>query len=176
MLTARADVNDRLKALRLGVDDYITKPFEADELLVRIENLLQNAIERRKWSAPEETVIEEQVTEDSQLSKHDSEWLEQLTQIIEERLKDYQFRMEDLANELAISRRQLFRKTKEVTGLTPKQLLTEARLQRARQLLETKEVSSIKEVTYEPGFQTPSHFSDLFKKRFGKKPSDLLNS
>jgi AraC-like DNA-binding protein len=85
------------------------------------------------------------------------------------------FTTETLAQEMAISRRQLNRKIKEYTGLTPNKYIVEIRLQKARNLFEQSPDLTVKEVSYEVGFSKTEYFSKLFKARFGKNPSELMN-
>lgn len=177
MLTARADLGDRLKALRIGVDDYLTKPFEEEELLVRVANLLKNYKER---SAVFQLVTSELESEEEQtinepfLSKEDQEWLEKLETLTLSHLHDSIFNVEKLAGLLFISRRQLQRKVQQLTGLLPNNYIQEARLHKAKTLLENKTVSSVKAVAFEVGIRNVKYFSKGFKKRFGKLPSTYL--
>ncbi|MEM1320038.1 MAG: ATP-binding protein [Bacteroidota bacterium] len=170
MLTARAESRDRLRALRIGVDDYLIKPFVEEELLARIENLLRNHQFRK---------LAQQQPEDAgppppSVSAIDQEWLLRLEQVIDNRLGQFGLTAEEVAHEMAVSRSQLFRQLKRLTGLTPAQYLIEARLNKARKLLENRHQPTVKAVAYEVGFRQAKHFSRQFKKRFGKLPSAYL--
>ncbi|MCB0644066.1 MAG: response regulator, partial [Phaeodactylibacter sp.] len=169
MLTARADTADRLKALRIGVDDYLLKPFSEEELLARVINLLNNA--RLRAVAYEEAGLH---TTTAALANREQLWLAGLEQVIQEKLGDFNLTAETLASTLAMSRAQFFREVKRLTGLTPSQYLQEARFQKARALLEHRDVASVKAAAYEVGFKQVKHFSQQFKKRFGRLPSDYL--
>ncbi|MEM7368451.1 MAG: ATP-binding protein [Bacteroidota bacterium] len=177
MLTARAAMADKLKALRIGVDDYMTKPFEEEELLARIENLLRNAQERRIVkesgfaegpSASEEETEQEKVIP---ISAEDREWLEKLEQLTKAFIPNFGFTLDVLGHEIGYSRRQLHRKIKALTGLNPNQYIVEVRMQQARMLLETQGVTTVKAASYEVGMKDTKYFSKLFKQRFGKSPS-----
>jgi signal transduction histidine kinase/DNA-binding response OmpR family regulator/ligand-binding sensor domain-containing protein len=182
MLTARAALDDKLKALRIGVDDYLTKPFVAEELLVRIQNLLKNYYARQEWQDTLEDQEElETVTVATQpkdikaaakISQEDLLWLEELETTCKNYCANNNYSISWLAAELAISERQLRRKLKELTGLTPKKYLTMVRLQLARTLIENKKYNSIAQVMYHVGFQKSSYFSQLFKEQFGVAPSE----
>ncbi len=159
MLTARSEMPDRLHALRLGVDDYLTKPFLAEELSTRIVNLL------KRYS------IRQQATEDPEKYDidpgYDHQWLSRLEQVVTEHLTVTDFSVDMLADALHISRRNLYYKLRAGTGMTPNQYITEIRLNKARQLLESRQFETIAEVCYAVGFKTPHYFSKLMKERFG---------
>ncbi|MEO1263489.1 MAG: ATP-binding protein [Bacteroidota bacterium] len=196
MLTARADAKDRLKALRLGVDDYLLKPFAEEELRVRIKNLLKNYDVRKELESenhqeqttssgeiitenagmkkPVTIEIEETPKASTMLSAADHEWLASLEENLQNQLTKFNFKLEHLAELMLVSRRQLGRKVKALTGLTPSEYLLEARLQKARCLLNEKQVSTVKEAAYTVGLRDAKHFSRQFKLRFGKSPSDIL--
>ena len=166
MLTARADVKDKLKALRIGVDDYLLKPFEEEELLVRIENLLKNYNNRITRKNNKQVEKQQQ-----QFSEDDLHWLENCEGILEEKIGDAQFSMKQLAILLAMSESTLARQLKRITGLTPAKYLQEMRLNQARNLLENEGDLTIREIAFKIGYDDPKAFSKLFKKRFGKSPT-----
>lgn len=177
MLTARAELGDRLHALRIGVDDYLTKPFEEEELLTRVANLLNNVEERANWQKNISSNFENQPETEKVrpvLSKEDAEWLQNLEAVVKNHLSDTTLNVERLAEMLFLSRRQLHRRIKQLTGLSPIQYLQEARLQEARHLLESRTKSSIKSVRAAIGVKDPKHFVQQFKKRFGKTPSEFF--
>lgn len=180
MLTARASMQDKLKALRIGVDDYMTKPFEQDELYARVDNLLKNTTERTKWitevepeldkEAADQTIKEEVVT----ISETDRAWLEELEGFVQKYLSDSRLNTNYLADELHMSRSQLFRRLKKITGLSPSQYIKEFRLKKAYELLENNTYDSIKAVSLSVGITHRTTFNTQFKERFGKLPSDYL--
>lgn len=176
MLTARAELGDRLKALRIGVDDYITKPFEEEELLTRVSNLIGNLEERANWV---KNILPE--SGDSKprkdrpiLSQEDAAWLADLEIAVQQNMASSGFNVESLSEVLFLSRRQLQRRIKQLTGLSPNQYIQEARLQEARNLLENRIKSSVKSVCAAIGVKDAKHFSGQFKKRFGKVPSEYF--
>lgn len=174
MLTARAALKDKLKALRIGVDDYMLKPFETEELEARIANLLQNSRERH--TLHQSSIVEEDQAESGKplLSKADMEWLEKLEGLVKEQMDDSQFGLSQLANQLYISERQLHRRIKKLTGLTPNKYVREIKLQKARILLEDRACATVAEVSYAVGFSKSDYFSKVFQERFGKLPSAYL--
>lgn len=169
MLTARAALQDKLKALRIGVDDYMLKPFEEEELLARVKNLLDNHRERKK-SREKEPIQEKE----DKISGEDREWLMHLEDFTKKNAGRFDLSVEMIAEEMALSRSQLFRRMKVLTGLTPIQYVQEVRFAQARKLLEDKTYSTVKSVAYEVGFKQVKHFSTKFKKRYGKTPSEYL--
>ncbi|MFT5913210.1 MAG: DNA-binding response OmpR family regulator/anti-sigma regulatory factor (Ser/Thr protein kinase) [Paraglaciecola sp.] len=172
MLTARADIQDKLKALRIGVDDYLLKPFDEEELLTRIKNLLVNYEERQALAKTEN--IEETTTEvDADVAAQiDAEWLEKMEEIVIAKMQDSQFSTEYLAELMFVNRKTLYLKIKILTGLTPNKYIRSIRLQKAKILLE--EGKSVKETAYQVGFQKVQYFSKLFKSEYGKSPSNYL--
>ncbi|MEM7371405.1 MAG: tetratricopeptide repeat protein [Bacteroidota bacterium] len=184
ILTARAEMVDKLKALRIGVDDYMTKPFQEEELQARIDNLLRHAEQRK---IVQETGFGDEVETDAKASheskqspspiipQKDIEWLEKLESISKALIPNFGFTIDVLAHEIGTSRRQLHRKIKTLTGLRPNQYLMEVRLQQARRLLENQEVLSVKAASYEVGIKDTKYFSKQFKQRFGKLPSAFVS-
>ena len=185
MLTARASMQDKLKALRIGVDDYMTKPFEQDELYARVDNLLSNSSERTKWLQevepdldPTESIKDTENIKKAKptpiISAANKSWLEDLEQIVETKLSSPNFNTNALADELLMSRTQLFRRLKKITGLSPSQYIQEARLKKAFELFESKTYDSVKAVSLSVGITHRNSFASQFKSRFGKLPSDCL--
>jgi signal transduction histidine kinase/DNA-binding response OmpR family regulator len=171
MLTARAAMQDKLKALRVGVDDYITKPFEEEELVVRIENLLTNYEERVSFIQTEHQNTDTKVPNLS-ISSKDQKWLVDFENLILENLRSSLFSIDYLAELLHISRTSLYKKVKTLTGLSPNQYVRVIRLKSAKDILESTNYKNIQEVAKRVGFQRTSHFTNLYKKEYGKSPSE----
>jgi signal transduction histidine kinase/DNA-binding response OmpR family regulator len=172
MLTARAEKDNRLKALRIGVDDYLTKPFDEEELLARIHNLLANQSARKQAAIEEES----QIAAREGLPKIDQEWLESLENYIRENLSNNQFTASNIADEFAMSSSTLLRQLKRLTGLTPRKYLSEIRLDAARQLMVEGRFRSVARVAREVGFRDVRGFSKKFAEKYGKNPSEILNN
>jgi len=172
MLTARADVRDKLRALRIGVDDYIIKPFDEEELKVRIANLLQNQAIRQA-----ETITEAAADPTSPAEPSDDQaWLEAIEVHVQANLTSDMLTVATLAAAFTMSESSLLRQLKRLTGLTPLQYLQEMRLDRARQLLENRTYKSVAKVAAAVGYADARSFSRAFKRRFGKLPSDFLSN
>jgi DNA-binding response OmpR family regulator len=179
MLTARAEQDGRLRALRIGVDDYLTKPFEEEELLVRIENLLTNSRNRfpaREYADHEtpSTNIAQGTNGKSNISKKDRLWLETFESFVNKNIPNGLVSIPFLAKEFAMSESTLLRQLKRLTGLSPLQYIQEVRLNEARRLLENRAYNSIAQVASKVGYDDARTFARSFKQRFGKLPSELL--
>ncbi len=165
-LSARALDEDKLTGLNLGVDDYITKPFITEELLVRIKNLLTHKFIREEAqntnSAPDDA------------KPADSSFVDQAINIVQQHIQEEDFSVEQLAEKLHYSQRQLNRLLKKETGLTAVQFILEIRLLQARKLLLSNQVYSVKEVQFQVGILSQSYFSRKYKERFGVTPGHIL--
>jgi DNA-binding response OmpR family regulator len=164
-LTARSLEEDKLSGLRLGVDDYITKPFSKDEYLIRINNLLNNYKERLISISEEEPVINTESIDNSILKEAE--------QIILQNISNTNFSVGELADSLHYSQRQLGRILKQNTGLTPVNFILELRLQKAYRMIKSKNYRSVSEVRYDIGIESASYFARKFKERFGISPSEV---
>ena len=165
MLTARSMDEDKLKGFMLGVDDYITKPFNVKELLARIKNLLINKKNRDKW--------EEENPDINKITVEDK-FIKKAEKIILKNIDNSDFSVNDLANNLNYSRRQLERVLKKHTGYTPNEFIREIRLQKAYKLIKARKYSTVLEVSYEVGMENLSYFSQKFTERFGTNPGKML--
>ncbi len=178
LLTARALEKHQIEGYESGADAYITKPFSPELLLARIDNLLQSRHQLKDlWgvkaavestTAPaEETAVASAPIEDSFISR--------FKKIVEERLSDSNLSVEDLAADMRLSRVQLYRKVKALTGNTPIDLLRKARLAQAQRLLQTTTLS-VSEIAYQVGFASPSYFTKCYKDEFGTAPGESRKS
>jgi len=168
MITAKSDLESKLAALQEGVDDYIQKPFVASELIARIQNVLDNVQLRKEETEPGTTMLPAEKADDQLIGKAKKTILENA------HLDDFNVLL--LAQELSMSERTLYRALKTSTGLTPNNFIKEVKLKRARTLLEQETYRSVAEVARAAGFKTRSNFTTQFVQRFGKKPSDYLQS
>jgi signal transduction histidine kinase/DNA-binding response OmpR family regulator len=167
LLTARSDQASRLEGLKFGADDYLTKPFLTDELLVRIRNL----INQRKLLAErfrERILVPVTATQDVSL---DDRFLQRIRLIVEENMVDASFSVEQLAAKANLNRTQLLRKLKGLTGLSPSDFIKDLRLKKAADMIR-QNADTITQIGYAVGFSDQSYFSKCFKKEFGVTPKE----
>nr|WP_228084998.1 ATP-binding protein [Mucilaginibacter sp. JRF] len=177
MLTALADASNKLKALNIGVDDYITKPFLSPELLARVANLLSNVLSREIAVAVvsgDEPDEDEDEADEVTSSPADLAWLAELEALIRRHVGKTDLNIAMLSYELSISERQLNRRIKAITGLTPNKYIRAIRLQIAREAIESGKYRTVAEISYVAGFDTPAYFSKLFKAHYGRDVNELL--
>ncbi len=168
LLTAKAGQEHKLEGLETGADDYLLKPFDAHELLTRIQNLVNQRKLLRKKFAGEILLKPSEVT----VNSADKNFLNKVMEAIEANMHEEDFGVEQLAREAAMSRSQLHRKLVALTGQPPSEVLRNTRLLRAKELL-TKKAASPSEVAYKVGFNSHTYFSKCFKDEFGMSPSDV---
>ncbi len=167
LLTARADVASRIEGLHRGADDYLAKPFDRRELLARMSNLI---LLRRQLHARYASLAPAP-TSDPELQMEDA-FLQKIRAVVEAHLSDADFEMPQLERALGMSRSQIFRKVRALTGRSPSLYMRSVRLHRAKELLQTSRMS-ISEIAYEVGFATPAYFSTAFQEEFGAPPSAM---
>ena len=169
LLTAKAGEESKVEGLETGADDYIYKPFSADELLARAENLIEiRRLLRQRFSREVVAVQPSEIA----VTSTDTAFLERVQAVVEEYMANSNFGAEWLADEVGLSPRQLRRKLKDLTNLSTAGYIRSMRLQRAAQLLE-EQAGNVSEVAYAVGFQDPKHFSKLFRQVFGVAPSQV---
>ena len=168
LLTARTLDEQRAEAYSTGADSYITKPFSAETLEARVSNLLKNRSQLRLIFSGSQQEQQEQEA----LGDKDQSFIKQLRKVIKSHIPDADYSVEDLGDEMGLSRVQLYRKVKALTGYSVVDLLRKARLAKAKHLLETTDMN-ISEVAYEVGFTTPSYFTKRFKEEYGIKPGEV---
>lgn len=179
MLTARAELANKIKALRIGIDDYMVKPFDETELLIRIENLLQNYEERKTYALAQfsttakTTAAEQNNIEDTLVmtSNDDEIWLQKIEAITIQNLTNPQFSMDFIADELGLNRVTFYQRIKQLTGLTANQYVRAIRLKIAKDYLENQTYETVKDVAQAIGFSRIDYFTKLYEKAYSKKPS-----
>ncbi|HCD51749.1 MAG TPA: hypothetical protein DEQ34_04830 [Balneolaceae bacterium] len=163
MLTAKVEEQDMLEGLESGAVDYLTKPFNSKELLFKVRNILKSRDEfkSKNW----QNLLSESFVEDTY--DEDKEFMKDLYKVVTSKMESSNFGVTELAADLNVSERNLYRKVKELTGEPVAAFIREARLQRAHQLLSGNQVKTKSEAAYKVGFKSPRHFSKAYKKRFG---------
>lgn len=170
MLTAKVDVDSRIVGLRQGADDYLAKPFHEEELLVRMQNLLNI---RQKLQARYQNIYAQllpKAIEKTAPPHREDAFILKLKEAFDVNMDNPDFDATALSQELYLSRSQLGRKVKALTGRSLSIYLRSLRLQKAQQLLHSTELS-IKEIAYEVGFLTPNYFSTSYTEEFGETPT-----
>ena len=173
LLTARALEKHQIEGYESGADAYITKPFSPELLLARIDNLLQSRHQLKDlWSVKPATEPATPATAAASVpTPIEDAFISRFKKIVEERLADSNLSVEELAADMGLSRVQLYRKVKALTGNTPVDLLRKARLAQAQRLLQESTLS-VSEIAYQVGFASPSYFTKCYKDEFGTVPGD----
>ena len=167
LLTARTLDEQRIEGYEHGADAYITKPFSAPLLLARIHNLLQSRKQLKQVFGGADELAKEEI------STPDKEFVSKIRNEIHRNISNNDFGVEQLGAAVDLSRVQLYRKVKALTGLSPVELIRATRVNRARKLIEGG-ATSVSEVAYQVGFTSPSYFTKCFKDQFGVSPMELL--
>jgi DNA-binding response OmpR family regulator len=171
MLTAKATVESKVEGLETGADAYMTKPFNLQELVVQMNNL----IEQRKKLRDKFGSSAEIGPSDIAVTSMDEKFLQKAIDIIEENLGDCEFDVSTLTERMGMSRMQLFRKLKALTNQNPSEFIRTIRLKRAAQLIK-KKFGNVAEITYEVGFNNLSYFAKCFKELYGLSPSEYARA
>ncbi len=175
LLTARASKESRIEGLETGADDFITKPFDGDELQVRVKNLIQQRQRIRK-------LLEEKIQKshsviqidfaDSGITSMDEQFLQKVIEIVKEHHTDPEFNTKAFGRAIGLGRIQLNRKIKALTGQTTVSFIRTFRLNHAAELIKKKS-ATVAEIAYDVGFNSPSYFTECFRIYFGKLPSEM---
>jgi signal transduction histidine kinase/DNA-binding response OmpR family regulator len=168
MLTAKAGLENKLEGLETGADDYLTKPFNTQELLVRSRNLIE---QRRKLRSRYLNSASQMNPAEIAVTSIDQKFLEKMLSLLEEHYKEPDYGVPQLQGALAMSRAQFHRKVRALTNETPGAILRHFRLKRAAQLLAQK-ADSVTQIAYCVGFNNLSYFTKCFKEFYGVTPSD----
>lgn len=172
LLTAKATVENTLEGLHIGANDYVPKPFHPNVLKAKVRNFIETR--RRLIEKFEQTeggvVVPKNITH----NPLDEEFMYNVLEAINKNLDNEEFSVEELGSMVAMSRSNLFRKLKAITGQTPVEFLYFIRMNKAMQLLLQRK-HSVSQISFEVGFKSPSSFTKSFKKQFGKSPTEYLN-
>jgi signal transduction histidine kinase/DNA-binding response OmpR family regulator/ligand-binding sensor domain-containing protein len=172
LLTAKSAIDAKLKGLRTGADDYLTKPFNSEELLARMDNLVTIRRQlRQRYNQSSKTNNTSEV--EAALTPPDREFLRRFILILEQHLQDGTLGIEELAQKMFISRVQLHRKLKAITDQNATDFVRDYRLNRAMSMLQNRE-GMVFEVANQVGFTSEKYFSRVFKEKFGVPPSQVV--
>lgn len=168
LLTAKADLSDKLEGLETGADDYLIKPFNSEELKIRVKNLIKIRKQMREKYQSQMLIKPSEVV----VPSTQKVFLEKLTTIIEKNISNENFSVEILCNEIGMSRAQLHRKIKAVTNQSASEFIRNFRLQRAAELLK-QDAGNIAEIAYQVGFSSQAYFTKTFQELYGQTPLDF---
>lgn len=169
MLTSKSEISDRLEGIKLGADAYLAKPFSLEELHLTIDNLIDNI--RRLKGKFSGALKQDDKVEKIEVKGNDEELMERIMKVVNENMGDSDFNVEKMCDEVGVSRTQLHRKLKEMTGVPTSEFLRNIRLNEAARLIREGKIN-ITQVSYMVGFANNSHFSTAFKKYFGMSPTE----
>ena len=173
MLTSKAEVEHKLIGLKSGADAYIAKPFSMEELHIQIDNLIDNVRRLRgKFSG---AVDQEQRVEKIEVKGNDDALMERIMRSVNAKMSDPDYNIDTLASDVGISRAQLHRKMKEMTGISSGKFLRNLRMEQAARLLREGKIN-ISQVADKVGYMDQAHFSIAFKSHFGMSPSEYAET
>jgi len=173
LLTAKSDQESKLKGLETGADDYLTKPFDTKELRIRIKNLIN--IRRKlqeKYSKGDFVPVKKEA--EKKLSNLEEKFMNKVMEVIEGHVSEEEFSIEQFGKEVGMSRVQLHRKLKALSGKSASNYLRSVRLSKAKKMI-AEQKGNISEIAYSVGFSSPAYFTRCFKEEFGYPPSNAVD-
>lgn len=170
LLTARTAEEHKMEGLKNGADDYITKPFSMDLLVLRIQKFLDWKIKCQKDFIRKTNISPEEIT----ISTIDKEFIEKANRIIEKNIDNAYYSVEDFSHDMNISRANLYRKMMAIVGKSPIEYIRITRLKKAKQMLVAG--VRISEIAYSVGFNQPKYFTKYFKEEFGVTPKEFIKN
>ena len=177
LLSAKSSLNDQIQGLEYGADEYITKPFSSAYLKARVDSLLKQRqmlydyYTSKMREEKDASLMEQLAPSTPQVTHFDDDFIRNILQSVEENIQNSEFRIDDLAEAMSMSRTVFYRKVKSLMGVSPVDFVKTMRIKRAVQLLEQDELT-VSEVGYMSGFTTPQYFSRVFKEAMGCTPKE----
>ena len=169
LLTARTTDESKLQGLELGADDYVTKPFNMDVLLLRVQKLMEWSQKSHQQFRQKVDVSPSEIT----ITPLDEKFVKSALKIVEDNIANSDFTVEMLAQQIGMSRSALYKKIMAVTGLGPAEFIRTVRIKRGKALLERSQMQ-ITEIAYSVGFNSLKSFTMNFKAEYGVTPSEYL--
>lgn len=169
LLTAKAGEENEIEGIKTGADDYVTKPFNEELLKIRVEKLIENR-KKLQLRYSQEVILR---PKDIAISSFDEQFLERVQNVLDDKLVESSFSIQDFSDAVGMSRMQLHRKLKALTGLSASAFIRSQRLKLAAQLLENSEIN-VSQVGYSVGFNDHAYFSKCFKELFQCTPSEYI--
>ena len=171
LLTSKNDLDDKIIGLEHGADNYIAKPFHMAELKIMIENILKN---RQRIRGKYSGAYQEDKIKEIELESDDEVLMKRIMKVVNDNLDNTELKVEMLSKEIGLSRVQLHRRMKEITGISTGEFIRNIRLKKAAELLSEKKVN-VSQVAYMVGFSSHTHFSTAFRKFYGMSPTEYIN-
>ena len=171
LLTAKREMDDEQRALLLGADDYLTKPFKLKELKIRVDNIIQN----RKRVRIEDKAEEQQEEKPRELSS-DELFLQRARQMVLNHLEDDDYDRDSLASDMGASASTLYNKLRAIANVNVTTFIRGIRMNEAKRIATENPDIRISDLAYRVGFRDPRYFSTIFKKHFGMQPTEFLDS
>lgn len=176
ILTAKNDDEDKIKAISMGANAYITKPFNKEYLIARIEQLLSDrkVFRDKIWKQEKSEVQENNDTYENYLMKKDIQFLDKIHEVIEENIDNSDFNIDTIADNIGLSRSAFFKKLKSLTGLAPVDTIKEIRLTKSIELLKNTDMT-ISEVAFAVGFKESGYYGKCFRKKYDQTPTEYIS-
>ena len=176
ILTAKNDDEEKIKAISMGANAYITKPFNKEYLIARIEQLLSDrkVFRDKVWKQERAENPEDNDTYENYLMKKDIQFLDKIHQVIEENIDNSDFNIDTIADNIGLSRSAFFKKLKSLTGLAPVDTIKEIRLTKSIELLKNTDMT-ISEVAFAVGFKESGYYGKCFRKKYGQTPTEYIS-
>jgi len=172
LLTAKTEQESKLEGLATGADDYLMKPFDTEELLIRIRNIINTRRKLHKIFSKGEYIPPR--GEEKKRRSIDEHFMNKVIEVIEQHISEEEFSIEEFGNEVGMSRSQLHRKLKALSGKSASRYIRSVRLTRAKTMI-IDQKGNISEIAYSVGFSSPAYFTKCFKDEYGYPPSDLVS-
>ena len=174
MLTAKTQETDKMDALTVGADEYMTKPFKMKELLLRIDNMIANR--QRITREFKQQSIEEVKVKNVTMPSPDNEFLEKAMTCVHNHLDDSDYDRDSFASDMGMSASSLYNKLRAVTGMNATSFIRDIRMKEACRLAKSTPGIRVSDLAYSVGYKDPKYFSTIFKKEFGMRPSEYIES
>ena len=174
MLTAKTQETDKMDALTVGADEYMTKPFKMKELLLRIDNMIANR--QRITREFKQQSIEEVKVKNVTMPSPDNEFLEKAMTCVHNHLDDSDYDRDSFASDMGMSASSLYNKLRAVTGMNATSFIRDIRMKEACRLAKSTQGIRVSDLAYSVGYKDPKYFSTIFKKEFGMQPSEYIES
>ena len=178
LLTAKTQEEDRSEGLRIGADDYITKPFKMSDLELRINNIIENRkrIQREFEEKTAEQTKQELIITDENEPTADQLFLKRAIDVVYQHLDDTEYDRDTFAMDMGASASTLYNKLRSLTGLSVRNFIRDIRLKESMRIAQQQPDIRVSDLAYKVGFQDPKYFSTCFKKQFGMQPTEYLDS